>query len=88
MQTCLQTASRQAVAATILAGVVGYFAIIWLTQIVRSGRIWYFSIYLIVLGIVVLMLAAFGSELFQLGGQPLILRFASRLTERCGLPRA
>ena len=49
-----------AVAATILAGVVGYFAIIWLTKIVRSGRIWYFSIYLIFLGIVVLTMVAFG----------------------------
>ena len=50
------TADRvaQAVAATVLAGVVGYFAIIWLTRIVRSGRIWYFSIYLVVLAIVVL----------------------------------
>ena len=36
------TADRvaQAVAATVLAGIVGYFAIIWLTKIVRSGRIW------------------------------------------------
>jgi undecaprenyl-diphosphatase len=48
----------QAVAGTILAGVVGYFAITWLTRIVRSGRIWYFAVYLVVLGIVVLTLAA------------------------------
>jgi undecaprenyl-diphosphatase len=50
----------RAVAATILAGVVGYFAIIWLTRIVRSGRIWYFSVYLIVLAIVVLATGAIG----------------------------
>jgi undecaprenyl-diphosphatase len=49
-----------AVAATVLAGVVGYFAIIWLTKIVRSGRIWYFSVYLVLLGIAVLTLVAFG----------------------------
>jgi undecaprenyl-diphosphatase len=49
-----------AVAATILAGVVGYFAIIWLTKIVQSGRIWLFSVYLVLLGIVVLTLVAFG----------------------------
>jgi undecaprenyl-diphosphatase len=48
-----------AIAGTVLAGVVGYFAIIWLTKIVRSGRIWMFSIYLILLGIVVLMLVAY-----------------------------
>jgi undecaprenyl-diphosphatase len=50
----------QACAATILAGLVGYFAIIWLTRIVRSGRIWYFSVYLTVLGIVVLMMGVIG----------------------------
>jgi len=50
----------QAVAGTILAGVVGYFAILWLTRIVRSGRIWYFSVYLVVLALVVLTTVAFG----------------------------
>jgi undecaprenyl-diphosphatase len=44
----------QAAASTILAGVVGYFAIIWLTKVVRAGRIWSFSVYLVVLAIVVL----------------------------------
>jgi undecaprenyl-diphosphatase len=44
----------QAIAATLLAGVVGYYAIIWLTKIVGSGRIAYFAIYLIVLAAVVL----------------------------------
>jgi undecaprenyl-diphosphatase len=48
-----------AIAGTIVAGVVGYFAIIWLTKIVRSGRIWMFSVYLIVLGIIVLALVAY-----------------------------
>jgi undecaprenyl-diphosphatase len=49
----------QTVAATVLAGIVGYGAIIWLVKIVRSGRLWYFSVYLIVLGTAVLMAVAF-----------------------------
>ncbi len=55
----LLDASRVArtVSATVLAGLVGYGAIIWLVKIVRSGRLWYFSVYLIVLGTVVLGLA-------------------------------
>jgi undecaprenyl-diphosphatase len=44
----------QAIAATALAGVVGYFAIRWLFRVVRSGHIWYFSVYLVVLAIAVL----------------------------------
>ena len=44
----------QAIAGTVLAGVVGYFAIQWLFRVVRSGHVWYFSVYLIVLAIVVL----------------------------------
>jgi len=50
----------QALAGTLLAGLVGYFAIIWLTKIVRSGRIWCFAIYLVLLGIGVLAMVAFG----------------------------
>jgi undecaprenyl-diphosphatase len=49
-------------AATLLAGVVGYGAIIWLVKIVRSGRLWYFSVYLVVLATVVLGLVAFSGE--------------------------
>ena len=48
----------QALAATILAGIIGYGAIIWLVKIVRSGRMWYFSVYLIVLGLVVILVAS------------------------------
>ena len=56
------TADRvsQAVAATVVAGVVGYFAIMWLTRIVRSGRIWCFALYLIVLAIAVLSTSVLG----------------------------
>jgi undecaprenyl-diphosphatase len=53
------TADRvsQTLAATIVAGMVGYGAIIWLVKIVRHGRLWYFSVYLIVLGIAVLAMS-------------------------------
>lgn len=44
----------QTVAATVVAGLVGYGAIIWLVKIVRNGRLWYFSVYLIVLAAAVL----------------------------------
>lgn len=45
---------RQIVAAAALAGVVGYGAIIWLVKIVRAGKLWYFSVYLVVIGLAVL----------------------------------
>jgi undecaprenyl-diphosphatase len=56
------TADRiaQTVLATVLAGIVGYGAIIWLVKIVRAGRLWYFSVYLVVLATLVLGAAAFG----------------------------
>lgn len=44
----------QTIAATILAGLVGYMAILWLVRVVRSGRLWYFSVYLVVLATIVL----------------------------------
>jgi undecaprenyl-diphosphatase len=47
----------QTIAATVLAGVVGYGAIIWLVKVVRSGKLWCFSVYLVVLGTVVLAVA-------------------------------
>ncbi len=40
----------QVVAAATVAGVVGYLAIVWLVRLVRAGRFWYFSVYLVVLG--------------------------------------
>ncbi len=48
----------QTVAATIVAGIVGYMAILWLIRVVRAGRLWYFSVYLVILGIVVLLLCS------------------------------
>jgi undecaprenyl-diphosphatase len=44
----------QTVVATVLAGVVGYFAIVCLVKVVKSGRIWWFAIYLIALAAIVL----------------------------------
>ena len=40
----------QTLAATVVAGLVGYAAIVGLVRIVRAGNLWYFSVYLIVLG--------------------------------------
>jgi undecaprenyl-diphosphatase len=47
----------QSLAATIVAGVVGYFAIVWLVRIVQKGRLWYFSVYLVVLAVALLICA-------------------------------
>jgi undecaprenyl-diphosphatase len=43
--------------ATVVAGLVGLGAIAWLVRIARAGALWYFSVYLFVLGIAVLLLA-------------------------------
>lgn len=48
----------QTLAATVLAGLVGYAAIVWLVRVVRESRIWYFSVYLTILAVVVLGLTA------------------------------
>lgn len=55
------TADRvaQTAVATVVAGLIGYGAILWLVKIVRSGRLWYFSVYLTVLGIVVLTVSVY-----------------------------
>jgi undecaprenyl-diphosphatase len=44
----------QTALATVVAGIVGYGAIIWLVKIVRSGKLWCFAVYLVLLGAVVL----------------------------------
>lgn len=46
------------VAGMLVSGFVGYGAIIWLVRIVRNGRLWYFSVYLIVLAATILALAS------------------------------
>ena len=41
----------QIVVSAAVAGVIGYLAIVWLLRLVRSGQLWYFSVYLIFLGL-------------------------------------
>lgn len=48
----------QTVAATVVAGLVGYLAIVWLIRVVRAGRLWYFSVYLVALALLVLTFAS------------------------------
>lgn len=48
----------QTIAAAVIAGVVGYAAIMWLIRVVRAGRLWYFSVYLVAMAIVVLSLVS------------------------------
>jgi undecaprenyl-diphosphatase len=55
---------EQTVAATVVAGLVGYFAILWLFRVVQARRLWYFSVYLTVLGFLTLALSAIS------GGSP------------------
>ena len=45
----------QTIVAAAVAGIIGYAAIVWLVRLVRSGRLWYFSVYLVVLGFVVML---------------------------------
>jgi undecaprenyl-diphosphatase len=45
----------QIVLGMILAGIVGYGAIVWLTRVVAKGRLWHFSVYLIVIAVAVLL---------------------------------
>lgn len=44
----------QIATATLIAGIVGYAAIVWLVRVVHAGRLWYFSVYLFVLATLVL----------------------------------
>lgn len=53
--TLSATRVAQTVAAAAVAGIVGYGAIIWLVKIVRSGRMWSFSVYLVPLALVVIL---------------------------------
>lgn len=48
----------QTLAATVVAGLIGYMAILWLIRVVRAGQLWYFSVYLLALGTVVLALSS------------------------------
>lgn len=46
----------------IVAGVVGYFAISWLARVVRGGKLWYYSVYLVVLGFAVIAWGLAGGD--------------------------
>ncbi len=48
----------QILSATLIAGVVGYFAINWLVRIVRSAKLWYFAVYLFLLAALILVVLA------------------------------
>jgi undecaprenyl-diphosphatase len=48
----------QTCAATVVAGLVGYAAIVWLIRVVRAGKLWYFSVYLVLFAAVVLGLVS------------------------------
>ncbi len=66
-------------ASAAVAGLVGYAAIFWLVRVVRSGRLWYFSVYLIVLGALALGLSASrGGGRSNAGNAPVVDR-AERL---------
>ncbi len=45
----------QTLAATVVAGLIGYSAIVWLVRVVHAGRLWYFSVYLFFLGLAVML---------------------------------
>ena len=44
---------QRAAVGTLISGIVGYAAIVWLLKVVRHGRLWYFSGYLLVLALAV-----------------------------------
>jgi undecaprenyl-diphosphatase len=45
----------QAAVATVIAGFVGYVAIVWLVRVVHAGKLWYFSVYLFALGLAMIV---------------------------------
>lgn len=53
--------AAQTCAAVVVAGIVGYAAFLWLGKIVRSGRMWYFSVYMFMLAVVILAIASQGN---------------------------
>src|SRR5262249_20802923 len=53
---------EEVLGAGVVVGVVGYAAVVWLVRVVRSGRLWYFSVYLIVVGLLVLSVSMLGGS--------------------------
>jgi undecaprenyl-diphosphatase len=78
-QTLSADRIAQTVAASVLAGLIGYGAIAWLVKIVSSGRMWYFSVYLIVLGTAVLTSVAIFGDVPDAGKANAPHRSAGRL---------
>lgn len=50
------------IAGAVVAGVVGYFAISWLARVVRGGKLWYYSVYLVFLGVAVIAWGIAGGD--------------------------
>lgn len=91
VEPALLTSDRIArtLASAALAGLVGYAAIVWLVRIVRSGRLWYFSVYLIVLaGLALGLSASRGGGRSDAGKTPLVDRAERLEPARPGAPRA
>jgi undecaprenyl-diphosphatase len=83
------TADRiaQTLVATVVAGLVGYLAILWLIRVVRAGRLWYFSVYLIALGVLVLGLSSMSGGSRDGGGAKALDRTAGRGDSRSAYRR-
>ncbi len=80
------------VSATV-AGIIGYMAIVWLLRLVRSGRLWYFSVYLVILGISMIAVDQIPKKERTDVGQPQALdrtdrQFLARSGDRPGLVRS
>jgi undecaprenyl-diphosphatase len=78
----------QTLAATVVAGLVGYLAILWLIRVVRAGRLWYFSVYLIALGALVLALSSMSGGSRNGGGAKALDRTAGSGAPRSARRRA
>lgn len=73
----------QTLAATVVAGIVGYLAIVLLLKAVRSGILWYFSVYLVALGLIVMLWLPSAKEPSDAASPP-----PARRTSRTESPRS
>ncbi|AMV38317.1 undecaprenyl-diphosphate phosphatase [Planctomyces sp. SH-PL62] len=76
----------QTIAAMILAGLVGYAAILWLIRVVRSGKLWYCSVYLVLLAVVVLGLVSSSGNGSDVDASPNALDGTSRRVDAGASP--
>ena len=77
----------QTLTAMVVAGAVGYTAILWLIRVVRSGKLWYFSVYLVAFAALVLALVTAKGGGSGGGGSPDALDGAARRGD-AGAPAA